>query len=347
MLIVMGTLGLVVDSAGNVIVGGEFEGTIDFGDGPRTSAAGAVDDFVLSLDPSGGFRWVRTFGSSGSDLLLGMEIDADQIAVAGHFTGSLTAGTTTLTAVGGNDIYVLRYSAGGTLIRADRYGGAGNETAHDVAIVGNDVTVVGTFDTSSNLGTGPLTSAGQADVFVARYNDTGAATMVQTFGGTGYEVAWGVAATSSRIVIAGAFETTVNFGPRTVTSAGGRDVFVLGMDIAGGARSLEANGGTAYDEANDVVVDTRGIFYAAGHIEGTFDVGNGPVATQSNDPFLVTVGSTGMGSTQIWPGPGSESVTRLAVRDDGSLTLLGGASGTIEFDGVTVGGGMFLVTVSP
>lgn len=57
---------IAFDPTGTIIVGGEAQGALDFGDGPITgSSAGAP--FVAKLDPADGSGiWGRSFGEGGS-----------------------------------------------------------------------------------------------------------------------------------------------------------------------------------------------------------------------------------------------------------------------------------------
>jgi len=67
-IVVVGSNGIGVDPAGNVFVTGEFQGAVDFGDGPRTSS-GSADGFAVSFEAGGAFRWARTFGGTGGELV--------------------------------------------------------------------------------------------------------------------------------------------------------------------------------------------------------------------------------------------------------------------------------------
>ncbi|WP_437293582.1 hypothetical protein [Sorangium sp. So ce426] len=58
--------GLSVDGEDNVVVLGSFEGTVDFGAGP-VSSAGAQDIFLFKLDPAGITLWSKGVGSDSSD----------------------------------------------------------------------------------------------------------------------------------------------------------------------------------------------------------------------------------------------------------------------------------------
>ncbi|WP_438038944.1 hypothetical protein [Sorangium sp. So ce128] len=80
-------LSIVSDASGNYYVSGDFEGTIDFGAGPLTSA-GESDIFLLKLDPSGSVIWSRRFGTEFEDESATMTIDASgNIFLAGLYGG--------------------------------------------------------------------------------------------------------------------------------------------------------------------------------------------------------------------------------------------------------------------
>ncbi|WP_437952030.1 hypothetical protein WME98_15695 [Sorangium sp. So ce296] len=73
------------DVSGNYYVSGAFEGTVDFGAGPLTSAGGS-DVFVLKLDPSGSVIWSRRFGAEYDDESVTVAIgDGGSIFVAGFY----------------------------------------------------------------------------------------------------------------------------------------------------------------------------------------------------------------------------------------------------------------------
>src|SRR5262249_17807764 len=56
--------GIAVDSSGNVLVTGYFQGTVDFGGGGLVSAGGA-DAFLAKYSPSGAHLWSKRFGGTG------------------------------------------------------------------------------------------------------------------------------------------------------------------------------------------------------------------------------------------------------------------------------------------
>ncbi|WP_437898536.1 outer membrane protein assembly factor BamB family protein [Sorangium sp. So ce124] len=80
-------LSIVSDASGNYYVSGDFEGTVDFGAGPLTSA-GQSDVFFLKLDPSGSVIWSRRYGTEFDDQSGTMTVDGNgNIFLAGMYGG--------------------------------------------------------------------------------------------------------------------------------------------------------------------------------------------------------------------------------------------------------------------
>ena len=74
---------IAVDPAGNVLLTGYFQGTIDFGGGPITSA-GSEDVYLAKLDPSGKFIWARGFGGANAEYGAGVAAaDAHDLFLTG------------------------------------------------------------------------------------------------------------------------------------------------------------------------------------------------------------------------------------------------------------------------
>ncbi|WP_437321077.1 hypothetical protein [Sorangium sp. So ce385] len=75
------------DPLGNFYVTGTFQGTVDFGAGPLTSA-GRADIFLLKLDPSGTLLWSKRFGSTFDETAYTLAVDTlGDIFLAGTYDG--------------------------------------------------------------------------------------------------------------------------------------------------------------------------------------------------------------------------------------------------------------------
>ncbi|MBW2736439.1 MAG: hypothetical protein JRH20_28975, partial [Deltaproteobacteria bacterium] len=223
--------GLAVDSAGNITFAGEFSGTVDFGGGPLTSA-GTGDVYVASYAPSGAHRWSRRFGGTLLDYATAVAADpSGNVTVTGRFRETVDFGDSSpVTAVAGSpDCFVVSYDVNGAYRWSRHFGGALYDNSMAVAADQNgDVTVTGYFQDSADLGGGVLTSAGLEDVFVARYDSSGAHLWSKRFGAAESDVGQGVAVDGSgNVTLTGYFEETVDFGFGPLTSAGAFDVFLV------------------------------------------------------------------------------------------------------------------------
>jgi hypothetical protein len=106
--------GLVVDTADNIFITGNFGSpTIAFGSSTLTNAGGA-DMYLLKYDSSGNELWGKSAGNINNDI--GFSIAADRsnnIFVTGYFGNpSITFGSSILTNAGSSDLYVAKL--GGT-----------------------------------------------------------------------------------------------------------------------------------------------------------------------------------------------------------------------------------------
>jgi len=170
--------GVAVDRSGNVVVTGYFEGTVDFGGGPLTSA-GFGDVFVASYSPAGAHRWSKRFGSSKSyGLGRGVAVDkSGNAVVTGDFEGTVGFGGAPLKSAGEDDTFVASFDPTGTHRWSKRFGSASSEhydgttfgDSYGVALDGSgNVVVTGTFQETVDFGGGPLTSASCTDIFLLR-----------------------------------------------------------------------------------------------------------------------------------------------------------------------------------
>jgi len=83
---------VAVDSAGNAVVTGWFEGTADLGRGAVSTTAGNNKDvFVIKLDAKGKALWVQTFGDKDHDQGRAVAIDeAGNVVVSGLYRFKLS-----------------------------------------------------------------------------------------------------------------------------------------------------------------------------------------------------------------------------------------------------------------
>jgi hypothetical protein len=161
-------LAATVDSKDDILLGGSFESTIDFGAGP-VSSQGSDDAFVVKLDGQLQHLWSHTFGDAMGQATYALATDAhDNVIATGDFFGQVSLHGQTLTSSGGRDVFVAKYAATGEALWGAGYGGAAADRGRSVATQSTlDIVLTGSFETSIDFGSGLMTSAGAEDVFLA------------------------------------------------------------------------------------------------------------------------------------------------------------------------------------
>jgi hypothetical protein len=160
--------GVAVDSLGNVIVTGQFVGTVGFG-GASLQSAGSTDVFVAKYSPSGVHLWSRRGGGSQGDGGDAVGLDgADNVVVAGVFKGSGAGfGGQPFTSAGSSDVFAAKYAAAdGAHLWSRSFPGTGDDRVSAAALdnAGHSV-LTGYFAATIDFGQGPLTSTGLIDIF--------------------------------------------------------------------------------------------------------------------------------------------------------------------------------------
>lgn len=224
---------VVVDANDDVIVGGEFGGTVDFGNG-ALSSADALDIFVARLYSNGTHAMSTRFGSTGDQWLYALAVDpGDHILLGGHFWGTVNFGGSDLTDAGNGDAYVAKIDEHGNHLWSQRFGDASGEQG--VFGLGTDgsgnVLLVGDFQGDIDLGGGWLGNAGGWDVFAAKLAVDGTHLWSRGFGSNDDQ--WGNDAAvdpDGNLWFIGNFIGSIDFGGGALNSAGNTDVYVATLE---------------------------------------------------------------------------------------------------------------------
>jgi hypothetical protein len=224
---------LGVTAAGDVVLAGDYLGSIDFGGGPlvNTGGIGAMKLFVAKLDADGKHVWSKSFGESGkiSNIHLATSPQGD-VGITGSFTGAVDFGGGSLVATGGSSFFVAKLDATGQHVWSKSLGDPGSTTSASIALdaAGNAI-LAGGFLGSVDFGGGQLASIGEgsSDAFLAKFGAVGAHIWSKRFGDAFAQSANAVALTpEGQIAVVGSMAGTINFGGGPLMSAGQSDVFV-------------------------------------------------------------------------------------------------------------------------
>ena len=199
---------LSVDISG-VYVAGRTDSSL-----PGQTSAGGRDAFVRKYDSNGTEVWTRQFGTSASDRVTGISVDASGVYLAGFTGGSLPGQAS----AGDNDPFVRKYDVNGTEVWTRQFGTSANDAAVGISVDASGVYVAG-FTAGSLPG---QTSAGGDDAFARKYDVNGTEVWTQQFGTSSTDRASAISVDFSGVFVAG--RTDGNLPGQT--SAGGTDAFV-------------------------------------------------------------------------------------------------------------------------
>jgi TolB-like protein len=328
---------VTVDASGNVIIVGRFHGTVDFGGGVLTSV-GMDDIFAAKFSPDGTHLWSKRFGDRYAELACYAATDpSGNTMLAGRFYGTIDFGGGILTSGGNDDIFVAKFAPDGTHLWSKRFGEASAQYANDIAVdASGNVMIAGHLEGSADFGSGPLTSAGSMDIFVAKFSPTGVHLWSERFGDSEAQYVNSIACDASgNVIITGSFEGSVDFGGGTLASAGMWDAYVAKFNPSGTHLWSKRFGDADEQGVNSVTADASGNIILGGNFGGAVNCGGDELNSEGSfDFFIAKFTSAGL---HLWSdsfGDASmQSVRGVAVGPTGAVFITGAMEGTVDFGG--------------
>ena len=292
---------------------------------------------AMDVTLTGNPLWARAIGGSAFDVGSAVAVDendqvggkkASTVAVAGTVEGDINLGPPRAGGVMGYDVFFAKFASDGQPVWSYRYGSAAEERALAVAVaLDGSVIVAGYFKSRLSLGGAELVSAGDGDVFVAKYTRSGEHKWSRRFGGTGNDAAQALAVDDQgNIAVTGYCSDGCDLGRGPQPTAGKNDVFVLKLSSTGQPLWSRIFGSPNSDIGLGIVVDRSARISVVGGYSGTLDPGSGPLASiGKDDAFIAQYGADGM---PLWGrnfgGSGNDAALTIALDPGGDL-LVGGA----------------------
>ena len=253
------------------------------------------------------FEWVRQAGGMNFDNGRSVTIDPrGNLYVTGYFERQATFGNTTLNSYGDRDIFIAKYDNNGNLKWVQQAGGRYDDGGYGIASDNSgNIVVTGYFKRTSQFGDTILTSAGSADIFIAKYtSEDGKLIWVQQAGGNrDFGIGAGVQETGNAIasdifgnvLVTGYFRGTATFGDTTITSYGDTtlfgfgsvDIFIAKFTSNGSLIWAQHAGGDEFDEGYGIATDSSGNILVTGKFDENASFGDTTLFNDSNDDMFV------------------------------------------------------------
>jgi len=335
-----GANNLAVDGSGNVFIGGNLNGTIDFGGGGLTSL-GASDLWVAKFDANGNHVWSKSFGDATFQNLGGLAVLGSDVVLIGANAGSIDFGGGALT--GRNYLARLGGASGAHVWSKQSTSGAGFVPRALATDPAGNVVGAGSLGSTVDWGAGALTTAGNDDVLVIKFDSSGNTLWNKHFGATNFQNAKDVQTNAAGdIFLTGDFSGALDFGVGAMTNPNGAGtVYVARLDKNGvGVWSKVFPIVDPGSARSTLAVDIFGNVAIAGDTSRAIDFGGGPLPCTdgTNNIFIAKFDGSGK---HIWSkgwasgGGGSDSATALAFDPSGNMLM----SGVVESSKIDLGGG--------
>lgn len=280
---------MAMDQKGHWVIGGLFTGTSDFdpGIGEAIFTAGVLNDlFVVKYDGGAAFLWAKEISGNFQGDINAMVVDSSgNIYIAGAFDDyrDFDPGpdSVMLTAVGGWDLYVLKWNEEGEFRWVRHLGNIdGDNWAHDMVINKDEqLYVTGHFTGTLDFNTGPGTfemTATNSDPYVWKLDRDGHFIWSVQFEGVSFDQSRDVTLDKyGNVYSTGWFGDVSDFDPGPGTylliSAGGDDKddgFITKLSPDGHFIWAASVGGKENDFGREVKVDRFGYVFITGNFQG-------------------------------------------------------------------------------
>lgn len=316
---------------------------------------------LLNVTFTQGLNWAFDIGGEasileddeGKDIVLDSNGDVYTI---GSFQGTADFNpdntvANTSTAVGEKDIFIAKYDANGNYIWSFGLGSTDDDEGFSIAVDhASNVYVAGYFTNTVDFDPNPnttsvLTAVGDADIFIAKYDNSGNYIWAFNLGSAGTDRANGITVdAAANVYVTGLFTNTIDFDPHPnttniLTAVGQDDIFIAKYDSDGNHVWAFDLGDQRVDQGNSIVTDGTSNIYVTGLFRNTIDFDpsinavNELTSAGSRDIFIAKYDTDG---NYIWAigigGTSGDEGFDIALDNASNVYATGYFRATVDFD---------------
>ncbi|MEP7263377.1 MAG: T9SS type A sorting domain-containing protein [Bacteroidota bacterium] len=308
---------------------------------------------LISYTTKAQWIWARGMGGSGMDYGNSVSVDSFGNAfICGEFSDVFQAGAFILAGhPNGNgpmDIFILKIDSTGNVLWAKEAGGTGMDDATDNVIDQNgNCIIVGYFSNTADFGQIQVTSNGIYDAFVSKYNTSGTALWVKSFGATSLDIGYRVCVDNSgNIYTTGVFRDSLIIDSLRIYSPGIENMFVAKFTPAGSplwSKKIIAHS-SHLSYIKGISSDLNNNIYLSGDFNGWLVSDNDSIYNSPYDDFfIIKLDSNG---TTSWINDVSDAPVSsmnysndFTVDESGNLFITGMFQDSLVFGNTTVHSG--------
>ncbi|MDI3289551.1 hypothetical protein [Polyangium sp. 15x6] len=293
---------LAVDSKGNTIIAGYFDGSLEFIPGQPLNAMGGRDIFLAKLDKDGNTLWSKRLGNGSpgdppNHLLCRVVVDhLDNIVLETAFSGTMSLGAPLpdQASPGNRAILLAKFDTNGAPLWQKVFGAAYTEQRSRALAVDskNNILLTGDMAGTVNFGGEPLSTSSNSDpdLFVAKFAPNGEHLWSLRSGSVTSQEGKAIAVDAAdNVIVTGSFLGVLSFGvgEPLVNIQGGYDLFALKLDPNGAFLWAKQFGDGAAQVTEAMAIDREGNTIFAGSFDGRISFGATELSSAGYDDIFV------------------------------------------------------------
>lgn len=308
-----------------------------------------MSDCTLTLDvdkhveaqfaiPGSNIWLSQLHASTGGTITTAKVLSNNDVIVAGHFSGTITIGTSPPIPQAQGTSFVARLSGvDGSLVWINQFAGAQQTVLVTLidADSRDDVFVAGNFLGTTVFNGVSVTSLGSTDVFIAKLSGvSGGYIWVHTFGGPSLDLTAGMAVDHSGDVSLTGYFAGSSISPGPTPLMGTNATYIVKYTGATGghiwSKAINSTDTFLGDFPTDLTVDQNGNVIVLGYFSGSINFGGGSVtANDGQDNFMVKYASENGAYILDKEFPNQVTPTFVTSDANDNIYLLGTFSGTL------------------
>jgi hypothetical protein len=316
-----------------------------------TSASVSVTVSNSAAPMTGTTIWARHFGGTAvtADKAYTYSVKEDHnsnTVAVGWFQGAVNFGGGSVTSTNGQEMFIIKYDASGNYLWSRQVSSSGGNRATAVTVdSSNNIVVVGTFFGAMDFGAGALNSAGNSDLFLAKFSPSGTLLWAKRFGGSAADVCNAIALDASNNILLtgsyGYYGSAIDFGGGPLPLSGGTGAFQSDMYVAkltSNGNYVWANGygGLGTDAGYGIAVDSLGNVAVTGSFQQSVAFG-GTTFTSAGSYDMFVAEYSGANGSHLWSasggGSGDDRGNATAFDASGNVLVTGYFTGNANIAG--------------
>lgn len=250
--------------------------------------------------------------------------------ITAGFSNSSISGNVSASNKGGDDIWILKLAANGSVQWDKSLGGNSTDHARSIEQTSDGGYIVCGYTSSSNNGDVAHTNHGNSDFWIIKLDAAGNVQWDKLYGGNGNEQGIYAHQTTDGGYIVTGHSTSSNNGDVTHTNHGNSDIWVLKLDAAGNIQWNQLYGGNGGEDSYSIKQTIDGGYIVSGFSNSSQNGNVSDVNNGGNDYWILKLDSSGnIEWDKLYGGANNDQAITIRQTTDGGY-VIGGFSNSSQ-----------------